>query len=353
MEDLLVHNFEIQSHTGPYSVEFVENITDDKLLQNLGTHYLIDKNVFMKMGQAEHLQLGMRQILLVDADEKTKSYLGIEPFIKGLINQEMRRDSKLVAIGGGIIQDITCFIANNFMRGIPWTFVPTTLLAQADSCIGSKSSINFGNHKNLLGSFTPPDRVIISSKFLDTLETKDFKSGVGEIIKLLLIGGRLTEPGEINRANVNQYVYDALQIKKKFIEEDEFDKGVRNILNYGHCFGHAIETATDYLIPHGIAITIGMDIANRLSLNLQSIDQDKFDGMHQVLVDNYKDYQGIGISKQKIFEAITTDKKNTSSHINVILPVGESFEKKGFSYSGTFWDMASKALEQTPIIVRS
>jgi 3-dehydroquinate synthase len=250
----------------------------------------------------------------------------------------------LVAVGGGITQDIACFIATTFMRGIKWTFIPTTLLAQADSCIGSKSSINFGKYKNLLGSFTPPNEIYVCDKFLNSLEDKDFKSGIGEIIKLLLINRELVTPTEITRENISEYVYRAMMVKKRYIEEDEFDKGIRNILNYGHCFGHGIESATNFAIPHGIAITMGMNIANKLALDEGLITQDRYDDMHRTLFPVYEKYSRIQINTKEVFAAMTKDKKNTGSKINLILPVGDIMEKRGFENTAEFWDKAQNAM---------
>jgi 3-dehydroquinate synthase len=340
-----VHNFEIQSHTGPYSVVFDNNIINDNTIESLGTHYIIDRNVFKLFNDNKLMALSHKSLVLIDANEHTKSYTSIEPIITQLLNNNMKRDSVLVAIGGGITQDIACFIATTFMRGIKWTFVPTTLLAQADSCIGSKSSINFGKYKNLLGSFTPPNKIYVCDQFLNSLEDKDFNSGVGEIVKLLLIDGTLVEPGEITRANISEYVYKAMMVKKTYIETDEFDLGVRNILNYGHCFGHGIESATNFAIPHGIAISIGMDIANLFALGEGLITKEQYDEMHKVLFPIYENHMHIHFKASDVFAAMSKDKKNTGSKINLILPVGSDMLKCGFENTPAFWDKAKNAMD--------
>lgn len=122
--------------------------------------------------------------LRIDATEPNKSLERMPAYVLHLLDHGLRRDCTLVAIGGGIIQDIVCFIAATLMRGLPWTFYPTTLLAQADSCIGSKSSINVGRFKNQLGTFTPPAEIQLSTDVLDTLDEADIRSGLGEIIKV-------------------------------------------------------------------------------------------------------------------------------------------------------------------------
>jgi 3-dehydroquinate synthase len=343
MEDLPVHDFKIRSHSGPYFVTF----TDEIIFPLLGTHYIIDEKVYATMG------LNLPNVVLIDATEENKSYRGIEPVITQLLKLNLKRDSTLVAIGGGITQDIACFIATTFMRGIEWVFVPTTLLAQADSCIGSKSSINFNNYKNLLGSFSPPNHVYISTDFLDTLEDKDFKSGIGEIIKLFLVASTPIQPKEITRANVKEYIRRALIIKKRFIEADEFDQDIRQILNYGHCIGHGIESATNFAIPHGIAITMGMDVVNRFAYLEGLIDLEWYETVHKVLFENYKDFCNEYIDSDKVCNALTKDKKNTGSKINFVLPVNGSIVKRGFEPTNAFWLQVYSALAQTPIKTRS
>jgi len=352
MEDLLVHNFTIASKAGDYSVEFDNALLDNNSLTNLGTHYIIDKKVFALLGEKFYKNIQSKEIVLIDADENTKSYQGIEPVIVQLIEKKLNRSSHLVAIGGGITQDITCFIATTFMRGLSWTFVPTTLLAQADSCIGSKSSINFGNYKNILGSFNPPNRVIINEHFLKSLDEKDIKSGIGEIIKLYIVDGKLVSADEI-RNHLSFHLYRTLKIKQRFIEEDEFDKGIRNILNYGHCFGHAIESATNFGIPHGIAVTIGMDIANKLSLHKNLINDTMYNDLHKILFDNYKDYCQTMIDKNKVYSALTKDKKNTGNTINIILPVKGNLTKYSFDNQPSFWKLLDDVIETMSIKIQS
>jgi 3-dehydroquinate synthase len=135
-----------------------------------------------------------------------------------------------------------------------------------------------------------------------------------------------------------------MMVKKRFIEEDEFDKGIRNILNYGHCFGHGIESATNFAIPHGIAITMGMNIANNLALDEGLITQDRYDIMHRTLFPVYEKYSHIQINTKEVFAAMTKDKKNTGSKINLILPVGDIMEKRGFENTAEFWDKAQNAM---------
>lgn len=330
MEDLLVRDYDISSQSKTYTVNFDDTLLS-KDIANMGTHFIIDKNVIQHLGAEFYTQAQSRAVYLLDATEENKSYDKIGRVIEYFIANNLRRDSHLVAIGGGITQDIACFIASTFMRGVAWTFIPTTLLAQADSCIGSKSSINFGQYKNLLGTYNPPNQIYISNQFLHTLTSQDFLSGLGEVVKLFILNHRDLDISTITVENVSEYVYQAQQIKKTYIEFDEFDRGPRNLLNYGHCIGHAIESATNFGIPHGIAIARGMDIANLFALQQELITQEQYDTMHNIIYPCYAAFDSYPINLDAVIPALSKDKKNTGNMFNLILPVGSTFEKRGFT----------------------
>jgi len=344
MEDLAVHNFMIKSHKIDYSVEFNNNLLDSTEISNLGTHFIIDKNLLPLLDG----KINSNQVFFIKATEDTKSFTGIAPIISALLELNLKRDCKLVAIGGGITQDITCFIANTFMRGIEWVFIPTTLLAQSDSCIGSKSSINFGKYKNLLGSFTPPNKVVICNQFLKSLNEREIKSGIGEIVKLFFIDNKFIDYDWI-RNNLDVSIFEALQIKKKFIEIDEFDRGIRNILNYGHCFGHAIESASNFNIPHGIAVALGMNIANQFSLATGLITSERYEKMRNILEKIYIEYVNFPINREELYSALSKDKKNTGNKINIILPVNNNIEKCEFDNNEQFKTSSDHAIKSTMI----
>lgn len=322
--------FEITSHTGPYGVAFdAEGPTRDFANPPADCHYIIDRRVADLHGKILAPVLKSRSVLLLDATEDNKSLERFPAYVDHLVSRELRRGQTLVAVGGGIIQDITCFLAATMLRGVPWRFYPTTLLAQADSCIGSKSSINSASAKNILGTFTPPRHVTIATPFLKTLDPRDVRSGVGEMLKVHAIAG----PGAFDRiaadypklftdsSVMERYIRESLLIKKRFIEEDEFDRGPRNIFNYGHTFGHAIEAATAFAIPHGIAVTLGMDMANFTSARLSVGNEAHFRRMHPVLRSNYAGFERHEIPKDAFFTAIAKDKKNVGTgSVTLILP---------------------------------
>lgn len=323
----------IQSYKGVYSVYF-----DNQLLYNAGQllvgepHFLIDANVARLYADQLRPVLKNKNMVVIDATEENKSIERIIPIFERLVANGVRRDHTLVAIGGGIIQDITCFIASTLLRGMTWKFVPTTLLAQADSCIGSKSSINLGKTKNIIGTFNPPNEIFVCTDFLDTLENKDILSGIGEILKVHAIDSaaafdRLATDYDSlhsDRKVLLAYIRQALLIKQRFIEVDEFDRGVRNIFNYGHSFGHAIEAATNFGVPHGIAVTMGMDMANRIAALRGLLTEQNYLRMHPVLRKNYAPYAKTDIPLDDMLSALMKDKKNTSSKLILIFPVGDN-----------------------------
>jgi len=330
MAVFLVSNaISINSHKGDYIVSFI-NDNLEKLNNDLNNDnfYIVDINIAEIYRDQLIKILDSERVLLIEATEENKSLDKFPTYVDSLVKAKVRRGQNLVAIGGGIIQDITCFLASTMMRGLPWIFYPTTLLAQSDSCIGSKSSINSGEVKNILGTFTPPDKVIIDVNFLKTLEEKDILSGIGEMIKVHAINSPesfdlLSESYEqvkVSPTLMETFIYQSLLMKKKLIEIDEFDLGPRNVMNYGHSFGHAIETATGYAIPHGIAVTIGMDIANYVASKLGISRSKHFERMHSVLDKNCKFYRKVTIDINSLMLALTKDKKNSPTQLRLILP---------------------------------
>ncbi len=291
-------------------------------------HYLID----IKVAELYHSELrevlNSPSVLLVEALESNKSLEKCPSYVEHLVARGVRRGHLLVAIGGGIIQDIVCFLAAILFRGLDWHFYPTTLLAQADSCIGSKSSINVGQVKNVVGTYTPPARISISTKVLSTLPECQIRSGIGEMLKVHAIAGPeafdriAADYDEIinSPAMMRTYILRSLEIKKSIIEQDEFDRGIRNVMNLGHSFGHAIESATDYAVPHGIAVTIGTDMANFVAARLGFAREEHFRRMHPSLAKNYRGFDGAAIPLERFLSAIGKDKKNTEAKLTLILP---------------------------------
>ena len=183
--------FKVKSYIGEYYVEFSSNMLNlENNFKDHNTFFVIDKKVYEIYYSLISKLIKNNNYIVIESNEKNKSFEELIKVYEYLIEKRIRRGQNLTAIGGGIIQDITCFIASTLFRGLEWNFVPTTLLAQADSCIGSKSSINLGSSKNILGTYCPPKKIYICEKFLNSLDKVDILSGIGEIIKVHIIAGQ-------------------------------------------------------------------------------------------------------------------------------------------------------------------
>jgi 3-dehydroquinate synthase len=318
----------IKSYKGEYPVTFTELFEGVSQTPSSGkNHYIVDKNVARLYEAQLREVLNSEECVLVEANENNKSYDKVGDVISELLAHKIKRNDTVVAIGGGIIQDITAFICSVLFRGLKWKFYPTTLLAQADSCVGSKSSINFKDYKNQIGTFTPPSQIAISTEVLKTLSPVDIKSGIGEIIKIHLLAGPshwsyVEENYEkmLQDYSVLEHAIErSLNLKKPYVEKDEFDENIRLVLNYGHSFGHALESATNFEIPHGIAVSMGMDMANFYSHKKGFIDASTFQRLHALNYKNYKEYKNVAVGLDDFLKALAKDKKNTSQNLMLIL----------------------------------
>jgi 3-dehydroquinate synthase len=325
---------EIQSRSHPYTVEeFPDLRAAMGGFQNKpGVFCLADKQVLSLYEKDFSATLPPERILQIEATEEQKSFERLTPIFVWLLQNGMRRDGLLLVVGGGVLQDIGCFIASVLFRGLRWELIPTTLLAQCDSCIGSKSSINIESYKNQIGTFYPPHRVCLTFSVLPTLPWDEVRSGLGEVIKLHLLTSerdfsdlmRDLDSLPDNTQILPKWIMHSLEIKKEYIEKDEFDKGVRNLLNYGHTFGHAYESASHYGIPHGIGVTLGMLTATYVSSKLGWVTTDDFQKLKNRLGPWYRPYEQKlkALDLEKVLNAIKHDKKNTGSAVNCILTRG-------------------------------
>jgi 3-dehydroquinate synthase len=221
-----------------------------------------------------------------------------------------------LVIGGGITQDVGGFSAAIYKRGINWIFIPTTILSMTDSCIGSKVSIN-RKSKNMLGLFVSPSKIFISDYFIKSLSSDDITSGIGEALKLSLIGGLKSYEYFIKayfQKNYIEIIKICSLIKKQLIEHDEFDENERRVLNYGHTIGHAIECVSNYYIPHGIAVLIGMYIKNILFY------KDKYSEINNLILKMVDPkFFKIDFNYDIFIKHILSDKKNNGNKICFIL----------------------------------
>lgn len=324
----------IKSSTKNYNVNVSNDfgsVTNMNIDEN--TFLVIDKILYELYLDKLFLNIPKQQLYILESTEENKTIETALRICEIMTNIPAKRNAKLISLGGGVVQDVTGFVANILYRGIHWTFYPTTLLAACDSCIGGKTSLNYKKFKNLLGTFYPPDVINICTPFFKTLSEKDFQSGLGEVVKFNIMFG---EEGILNmERNINmllerdddkleEFVKSSLLFKKDFIEEDEFDRGVRINLNFAHTFGHAFETMSHYIIPHGTAVAMGTIVANRISLERGWLTEDKVLRVEYILWKIiHIDLKHIAVDMEEIMSAIRKDKKQVSNELTAVLMSGE------------------------------
>jgi 3-dehydroquinate synthase len=268
---------------------------------------------------------GIKTIVLPEG-EQSKDLHTIGELAKQLLELQATRKTMLIGVGGGVITDITGFIAAVYMRGVPFGFVPTTLLGMVDAAIGGKNGVNSGMHKNILGTITQPSFILYDTKFLDTLPDDEWSNGFAEIIKYACIFDKelFDELGKNNISNYQDHEDDALgklisrcvDWKNKTVIGDEKENGIRKLLNFGHTAAHGIENLYD--LPHGKAVGIGMVIACMISEQVTGLDKAVTEEVKRLL-SLYHLPVRMHIDAQKVIEILSMDKKRNNDMIDYIL----------------------------------
>lgn len=303
-----------------YDVHFEETLDFlNNLIRVENAFFVIDKNIWV-LYKAKLESIPEQNLYVLDATEEKKVIETALDICERIVSMNAKRNVHLISIGGGITQDLTGFAANVLYRGIAWTFVPTTLLAACDSCIGGKTSLNYKSFKNLLGTFYPPNDIYICPDFFKTLSKHDLESGLGEVVKFNVMGGEETLRAievalpkllALDPKTVNAFVHNSLQYKKAIIEEDEFDGGKRVLLNFAHTFGHAFEVSSQYVVPHGSAVALGLVAANSVSIERGYLSKE-LDARIRVLVNQITpSFSPDYINSDIVLAAIRKDKKQT------------------------------------------
>jgi len=326
----------IKSREKNYFIEIKYNFFRNKLINLIKNKnkiiIIIDKNI-------EYLLNNIKCknnifIIKIKGSEKIKNFNNYERLTKKILLFGVDRNSIIIAIGGGTIGDLSGFVASTILRGVKFILMPTTLLSQVDSSIGGKNGINTNLGKNLIGTFYQPDEVFIDPKILKTLPKKELQSGYAEIVKHALINDifffnwldkNYKRIFKFEQNALVYAIYKSIKIKAKFVETDSKEILINNksraLLNFGHTFGHALETLYEYknTITHGEAISIGMVIASKLSNQLSTLKTnelikitDHFSKVGLPIYDNK-------INNKKLLSIVEKDKKNNDGKINLIL----------------------------------
>ena len=276
------------------------------------------------------------RIVVVEGAESSKTLSGCEAVLVEMNRAGLKRGDVVAAVGGGVIQDVATLATSLYMRGVDWVYVPTTLMAMADSCIGGKSSINAGGIKNLVGNFHPPVRVLVDPMFISSLPRRAVVSGLAEAVKICFVRGRdsfttfLLSPAAVEPGADEQTVAligHVLESKKWFVEIDEFDKAERQLLNFGHSFGHAWEAACGFRVQHGIGVAVGMLAALRHPLSVSNETTTALDAYALALLRSVADdvATALDATDWSIFRsALRADKKNSHDVLRLVLPTEKS-----------------------------
>ena len=251
--------------------------------------------------------------LFVPQGEASKSMETANSLLNLLVEYKVTRGALLIALGGGVIGDLVGFVASIYLRGIDYIQIPTTLLSQIDSSVGGKVGINAENMKNAIGAFKQPKLVLIDPNTLETVNTRQISSGISEMIKYGLIASKSLFKDIIEKDifyNIEDYIFKCVSIKTDLIIEDELDYGLRQLLNYGHTIGHAIEQYSDYKLLHGEAIAIGM----RLMAKGCNFEEELLKALNKYNLPTTYEYD-----KEAIYQIIRTDKKANQNTLNLIM----------------------------------
>ena len=276
------------------------------------------------------------EVIEIGTGEKIKNLDTVQTIYRKLLEIEVDRSSFIVGIGGGIVCDITGFVASTYLRGVRFGFVPSTLLSQVDAAVGGKNGVNFGGYKNIVGVFNQPEFVICDLNLLKTLPEREILCGYAEIVKHAAIGDNALfsyledhykKALDLDTVVVENLVYDSIVIKSSIVNRDEKEKGERRKLNFGHTFGHAVEKTVG--IPHGAAISAGMVVASALSEKKGYLATEDAKRIEELLK-KLELPTRLQLNGKKVLDALRKDKKRygESMHFVLLHGIGNAIVKK-------------------------
>ena len=321
---------------GNNAINKLQKLLKESLINYSQCLVVVDKNIPKKLTNKvlNSLSKKVTTIHYFNANEKNKNQKSVNKILSILLSKNFNRNDCLISIGGGITGDVSGFAASTYKRGLRFVNIPTTLLSQVDSSIGGKTGVNTKYGKNLIGSFYQPSLVVSDINFLNSLPKREVVCGYGEILKHSLIDDKkffnfLNKNGEkilkLKSPFIQKTIHQSCLIKKKVVEADEIELGIRKILNFGHTFAHAFEAALGYStrLNHGEAVILGIKTAAKFSLLNKILSIKEFK-----LIENHLNELNLprNINKffsrknlNKILKFMKTDKKNNTNKINLVL----------------------------------
>lgn len=294
-----------------------------------------DDNVYPIYGQTvkNSLEKENRTVFeyIIEAGEKSKNPQNLIQILEFCAEKKLTRNDFLIALGGGVVGDITGLAASLYLRGIEYVQIPTTLLAQVDSAVGGKTAVDLNAGKNLMGTFYQPSMVLVDTETLKTLPEDIFNDGCAEVIKYsILAGGDLYQfVSDGIKKNLDFIVFNCLSIKNKYVQNDEFDRGERKKLNLGHTVGHAIERLSNYTVSHGKAVSAGTCLIAEAAYKNGDCSRQTYEDIVRLFKENSLPTT-FAYSTEKLYNYAANDKKIENSTISVIVPeaIGKCMIKK-------------------------
>ena len=331
---------DIKLENNSYKIIFSDNYRDllinlKKYLPNRKVFFISDTNV-SKIYLKEIISALKKEKFIVEnfvfkAGEQSKNINTLLDIYNYALKIGIDRKFAVVALGGGVVGDVSGLFASTYMRGLDFIQIPTSLLAMVDSSIGGKTGIDLEKGKNIVGTFYQPKFVYVNSKFLETLKPEHIKNGMGEVIKYAITFSSkffnelnsILCKSIINIKDFKKIIYESCKFKARIVEEDEKEKkGVRELLNFGHTFGHALETVTEYKkFLHGEAVVIGMLFVAKLSNKIKFCDDTTIQKIKEIIANaGFNENINLKINANKLLDIMKKDKKSISKKIRLVLP---------------------------------
>lgn len=332
---VLLGRFRVKKAGQPYEVSVqpggIDSIGEAIVQQGLQgpTALVADSNtarLYAARAAASLDKVGLRsKTIIIPAGEAFKTIDTAQALWENFLDAGLERGSTVIALGGGVVGDLTGFAASTYLRGIQWVNAPTTLLAMVDASLGGKTGVDIARGKNLVGAFHPPAYVLADTDVLASLPETEIRSGMAEVIKHGIIGDpgllRICTPEVWGGRELRELVSRAMAVKIGIIEVDPYEKGVRAALNYGHTIGHAVELVSGYRLRHGEAVAIGMVVEARLAERLGLAEQGLSHSIAAVLVElGLPTVIPAGLDRVAIRRAMGVDKKKASGRVHFALP---------------------------------
>ena len=276
-----------------------------------------------------HISAPQIETIILPDGEEHKNMATIEQILEALLVAKFDRASTLIALGGGVIGDMTGFAASIYQRGISFIQIPTTLLSQVDASVGGKTGVNTKYGKNLIGAYYQPKAVYIDTSFLSTLPDREFAAGVAEVVKMaVMFDDNFFDYLDNNNPNdkdtTREIIGRSVALKADVVNQDEKEQGIRAVLNYGHTFAHVIEKQTNYTkYLHGEAVSIGMVMANTLACKLGLLSQSDADKIKNLLLANSLPVDYTILDRHSFYDDFFLDKKSRNGKLKFILPNGK------------------------------